>query len=103
MTAREVRAIDAYCAERGIELVPNFTSAQLHIGGDEPWELGKGRSAYPTRGRTGQESGTDGRARVVPAMQSLSWPEQAQTLQSNNIALSFPNKADCQGSTCHLD
>ena len=27
------------------ELVPNFKSNQLHIGGDEPWELGKGRSA----------------------------------------------------------
>ncbi|MGZ0708852.1 family 20 glycosylhydrolase [Coraliomargarita sp. W4R53] len=105
MTAKEIREIDAYCSERGIELVPNqnsfghmerwlrheaykplaecpdgfehpwsgwrefgstlypdansaafmdglyeellpnFTSQQLHIGGDEPWELGKGRSA----------------------------------------------------------
>jgi hypothetical protein len=27
------------------ELLPNFTSKQMHIGGDEPWELGKGRSA----------------------------------------------------------
>jgi hypothetical protein len=27
------------------ELLPNFTSKQLHIGGDEPWELGQGRSA----------------------------------------------------------
>jgi hypothetical protein len=105
MTAKEIREIDTYCAERGIELVPNqnsfghmerwlrhaaykplaecpdgfehpwsgwrefgstlypdaesaefmdglymellpnFTSSQLHIGGDEPWELGKGRSA----------------------------------------------------------
>ena len=27
------------------ELIPNFSSCQLHIGGDEPWELGKGRSA----------------------------------------------------------
>ena len=27
------------------ELIPNFKSNQLHIGGDEPWELGKGRSA----------------------------------------------------------
>ncbi len=105
MTAEEIREIDAYCAERKIELVPNqnsfghmerwlrhkaykplaecpdgfehpisgwrefgstlypsdesanfmdslysellpnFTSQQLHIGGDEPWELGKGRSA----------------------------------------------------------
>jgi hypothetical protein len=27
------------------ELVPNFSSKQVHIGGDEPWELGKGRSA----------------------------------------------------------
>lgn len=26
------------------ELLPNFTSGQLHIGGDEPWELGQGRS-----------------------------------------------------------
>ncbi|MDQ8193435.1 beta-N-acetylhexosaminidase [Coraliomargarita sp. SDUM461004] len=105
MTAEEIREIDRYCAERGIELVPNqnsfghmerwlrheaykplaecpdgfehpwagwrefgstlypdarsadfmddlysellpnFTSRQIHIGGDEPWELGKGRSA----------------------------------------------------------
>lgn len=105
MTAEEIRTIDSYCAERGIELVPNqnsfghmerwlrhatykplaecpdgfehpwsgwrefggtlypdersaafmnelytellpnFTSQQLHIGGDEPWELGQGRSA----------------------------------------------------------
>ncbi|MGB0335249.1 MAG: beta-N-acetylhexosaminidase [Opitutales bacterium] len=104
MTAKEIREIDAYCADRGIELVPNqnsfghmerwlchddyrplaespdgfehpiagwrasgstlypdsksadfidslyrellpnFRSSQLHIGGDEPWELGKGRS-----------------------------------------------------------
>lgn len=104
MTAAEIRAIDVYCADRGIELVPNqnsfghmerwlchdaykslaespdgfehpiagwraagstlypdaksaafinglyeellpnFRSRQLHIGGDEPWELGKGRS-----------------------------------------------------------
>ena len=27
------------------ELLPNFRSCQLHVGGDEPWELGKGRSA----------------------------------------------------------
>jgi hypothetical protein len=27
------------------ELLPHFTSKQLHIGGDEPWELGQGRSA----------------------------------------------------------
>lgn len=27
------------------ELLPYFRSQQLHIGGDEPWELGKGRSA----------------------------------------------------------
>ncbi|ADE55236.1 beta-N-acetylhexosaminidase [Coraliomargarita akajimensis] len=27
------------------ELLPHFSSKQLHIGGDEPWELGKGRSA----------------------------------------------------------
>jgi hexosaminidase len=26
------------------ELLPNFQSGQLHVGGDEPWELGKGRS-----------------------------------------------------------
>ncbi len=26
------------------ELLPNFTSKQLHIGGDEPWEIGQGRS-----------------------------------------------------------
>ena len=105
MTASEIVSIDAYCAARGIELVPNqnsfghmerwlrhapyramaespdgftlpwgerrevgstlypdnrsaefvdglyeqllphFQSKQLHIGGDEPWELGKGRSA----------------------------------------------------------
>ncbi|WPJ97614.1 beta-N-acetylhexosaminidase [Coraliomargarita algicola] len=105
MTAEEIREIDRYCAERGIELVPNqnsfghmerwlrheaykplaecpdgfehpwagwrefgstlypdarsadfmddlysellpnFTSRQIHIGGNEPWELGKGRSA----------------------------------------------------------
>ena len=27
------------------ELLPHFSSNQLHIGGDEPWELGQGRSA----------------------------------------------------------
>ena len=26
------------------ELIPNYKSNELHIGGDEPWELGKGRS-----------------------------------------------------------
>ena len=26
------------------ELLPNFNSRMLHIGGDEPWELGQGRS-----------------------------------------------------------
>jgi len=26
------------------ELLPNFSSTQVHVGGDEPWELGKGRS-----------------------------------------------------------
>lgn len=105
MTAEEIREIDRYCSDRGIELVPNqnsfghmerwlrhaeykplaecpdgfehplagwresgstlfpdarsaefidnlysellphFSSGQVHIGGDEPWELGKGRSA----------------------------------------------------------
>lgn len=104
MTAEEIREIDTYCAERGIELVanqnsfghmerwlrhedyrhlaecpdgfihpisgeqkfpstlfpcpesldfidglytellPNFQSQHLHVGGDEPWELGRGRS-----------------------------------------------------------
>lgn len=104
MTAGEICAIDAYCQERGIELVPNqnsfghmerwlqhapyrhlaespdgfihpvsgeqkhpstlhpcpeslqfidqlysellpnFKSSLVHVGGDEPWELGKGRS-----------------------------------------------------------
>ena len=27
------------------ELLPNFTSLQFNIGGDEPWELGQGRAA----------------------------------------------------------
>jgi hypothetical protein len=36
-----VAFIDALYAE----LLPNFQSSGLHIGGDEPWELGKGRSA----------------------------------------------------------
>jgi hypothetical protein len=27
------------------ELLPHFQSAQVHVGGDEPWELGQGRSA----------------------------------------------------------
>jgi hypothetical protein len=105
MTAAEVREIDGYCAQRGIELVanqnsfghmerwlkhakyeylaecpdgfqhpfsgwrqfgstlypddasirfldtlytellPNFQSKVMNVGGDEPWELGKGRSA----------------------------------------------------------
>lgn len=104
-TAAEIRTLDAYCSERGIELIPNqnsfghmerwlqhpayqhlaecpngfehpiagwresggtlfpsqesldfmrelyrellpnFSSPKLHIGGDEPWELGQGRSA----------------------------------------------------------
>ena len=104
MTAEEICEIDAYCTERGIELVPNqnsfghmerwlqhppyrhlaespngfihpisgehkgpstlhpnqmslqfvdrlyeelitnFQSKMIHVGGDEPWELGKGRS-----------------------------------------------------------
>lgn len=35
----------AFIDELYSELVPNFKSNQLHIGGDEPWELGKGRSA----------------------------------------------------------
>ena len=35
----------AFMDELYAELLPNFTSSQLHIGGDEPWELGKGRSA----------------------------------------------------------
>ena len=26
------------------ELLPNFRSKKIHVGGDEPWELGKGRS-----------------------------------------------------------
>jgi len=26
------------------ELLPNFTAPSLHVGGDEPWELGQGRS-----------------------------------------------------------
>jgi hypothetical protein len=31
-------------AELYAELLPNFSSRRLHIGGDETWELGKGRS-----------------------------------------------------------
>ena len=31
------------------ELLPNFRSKYMHIGGDEPWELGKGRSAERVR------------------------------------------------------
>jgi len=38
--ARSADFVDGLYAE----LLPNFTSKQLHIGGDEPWELGKGRS-----------------------------------------------------------
>jgi hypothetical protein len=34
----------ALIAELYAELLPNFTSRRLHIGGDETWELGKGRS-----------------------------------------------------------
>jgi len=33
----------ALVAELYEELLPNFTSRRLHIGGDETWELGKGR------------------------------------------------------------
>ncbi len=36
------------------ELLPNFTSRQLNIGGDEPWELGQGfsKDAVEQRGKT---------------------------------------------------
>ncbi len=36
------------------ELLPNFTSRQLNVGGDEPWELGQGYSKQEvaTRGKT---------------------------------------------------
>ena len=34
----------ALIAELYAELLPNFTSRRLHIGGDETWELGNGRS-----------------------------------------------------------
>ncbi|TVP79407.1 MAG: beta-N-acetylhexosaminidase [Puniceicoccaceae bacterium] len=34
-----------FMAELYAELLPNFQSRQLHVGGDEPWELGQGRSA----------------------------------------------------------
>ncbi|MFZ4394243.1 MAG: glycoside hydrolase family 20 zincin-like fold domain-containing protein [Kiritimatiellia bacterium] len=34
----------ALIAELYAELLPNFTSQRLHIGGDETWELGRGRS-----------------------------------------------------------
>ncbi|MDQ8179898.1 family 20 glycosylhydrolase [Pelagicoccus sp. SDUM812005] len=36
------------------ELLPNFTSRQLNVGGDEPWELGQGYSAaeVAARGKT---------------------------------------------------
>jgi len=100
LTPDEVRALDAYCAERGIELVPNqngfghmerwlrhpayrrlgeleqggaclapsdeaaafvtslydallpcFTSRRIHIGCDETFELGTGRSAEACRAR----------------------------------------------------
>lgn len=33
------------------ELLPNFGSKQLHIGGDEPWELGQGRSQQQVEAR----------------------------------------------------
>ena len=39
--ARSAKFIDGLYSE----LLPNFSSKQVHIGGDEPWELGKGRSA----------------------------------------------------------
>lgn len=34
-----------FVSELYAELLPNFRSSQVHVGGDEPWELGKGRSA----------------------------------------------------------
>lgn len=36
------------------ELLPNFTSRQLNVGGDEPWELGQGysREGVAARGKT---------------------------------------------------
>ncbi|MEM8867930.1 MAG: family 20 glycosylhydrolase, partial [Verrucomicrobiota bacterium] len=32
------------------ELLPNFQATMLHIGGDEPWELGQGRSQQAVAG-----------------------------------------------------
>jgi hypothetical protein len=50
-THREATTLDptnpaslALIAELYAELLPNFSSRRLHIGGDETWELGKGRS-----------------------------------------------------------
>lgn len=36
------------------ELLPNFTSETLNVGGDEPWELGRGRSKDAVEARGGR-------------------------------------------------
>lgn len=36
------------------ELLPHFTSRQFNVGGDEPWELGKGRSKEAVEQRGGR-------------------------------------------------
>ncbi len=41
----------ALIAELYAELLPNFTSQRLHIGGDETWELGKGHSRHEVEQR----------------------------------------------------
>jgi hypothetical protein len=87
------------------ELVPNFTSRRAHIGCDEPFELGQGRSrpAVAARGRAavyaehvGRIAGplaADGRQVLVWADVLRTAPEVASLLPEGTVAVAWNYEA----------
>jgi hexosaminidase len=88
------------------ELLPNFRSRLLNVGGDEPWELGQGRSAEACRERgTGrvylefllkihEQVRRRGRAMQFYGDIIVKYPELIGELPKDSIALEWGYEAD---------
>jgi len=88
------------------ELLPNFTSRQVNIGGDEPWELGQGFSKQQVASRGKTRVYLDHLLRIQEKVQNRGFkmqfwgdiiikePEQAQELSSDTTALLWGYEAE---------
>lgn len=105
-TLKPTPASAAFTRSLFAELLPNFSSRQVNVGGDEPWELGQGASKKLVASQGKTRIYLDHLLRIQESVQKLgfsmqfwgdiiiSQPELASELASDTTALLWGYEAD---------